>query len=238
MLAKAARALHEQSRDYVGSCQLSAKLQLHGFPVGRYRARTLIKCLRLTRRRRPYAHYRRATKPAVVAPNHLNRQFDPAQPNQRSAGDITQIRIGRRWWYVTVMMDLFSRRIIGRATGTMAGAYLAEEALKLAVAHRQPKGELLLHSDQGCQYSAQRFVGCLAEHAIQQSMSRRGNCWDNAVVERFFRTLKDEWLPTNGYISQDQANKDSARFLMYYDQQRPHSRLDNLPPAVSERLEA
>ena len=235
-LAKAARALHEQSRRYQGSRQLSANLRLHGFHVGRCRAGTLIKCLGLTRRRRPYAHYRRATKPAVVAPNHLDRQFDPAQPNRCWAGDITQIRIGRRWWYVAVVMDLFSRRIIGWATGTMAGSYLAEEALKLAVAHRQPEGELMFHSDQGCQYSAQRFVDCLAECSIQQSMSRRGNCWDNAVVERFFRTLKDEWVPTAGYTSVDEANKDFARFLIYYDQQRPHSRLNNLPPALFERL--
>lgn len=236
VLAKVARALHEQGRHSLGSRRLSAGLRHQGFDVGRYRARTLIRELGLKRRRRPYAHYRRATKPAVVAANHLDRQFDPARPNQCWAGDITQIRVGRRWWYVAVVMDLFSRRIIGWATGTMAGSYLAEQALALALAHRQPTGELLFHSDQGCQYSAQRFVDFLASHSIQQSMSRRGNCWDNAVLERVFHTLKHEWVPTAGYASHDEANKDFARFLIYYDQQRPHSRLNNLPPAAFERL--
>lgn len=174
MLAKAARALHEQSRDYVGSRQLSAKLQLHGFPVGRYRARTLIKCQRLTRRRRPHAHYRRATKPTVVAPNHLNRQFDPAQPNQRSTGDITQIRIGRRWWYVTVMMDLFppdhrpghrhdSRGVPGR--GSPEAGRGAPPAQRRAVAP--------LRSRLPIQRAALRRLPGRARHPAEHELSRQ-----------------------------------------------------------------
>lgn len=238
VLAKAARTLHEQGRCSLGSRRLSASLRNQGHDVGRYRARTLIKQLGLKRRRRPYAHYRRATKPAIVADNDLNREFDPAAPDVAWAGDITQVRVGRRWLYIAIVMDLFSRRIVGWATGSMADAYLAEQALELALAHRQPQEPLLFHSDQGCQYSAQRFVDFLARRSIRQSMSRRGNCWDNAVVERFFHTLKHEWMPTSGYATFDEATKDFSSFLIYYDQQRPHSRLNDVPPATFEWLAA
>jgi len=235
VLEAAIRRVHAQSRQTVGARGLSAALRLVGHRVGRYRAASLLSRLGLVRRRRPHSHYKRYTKPAVVAPNKLRRQFDPAYANAFWAGDITQLNIGGRWLHMAVVMDLFSRRIVGWAYGRIADARLVEEALAMALAARRPPEGLLFHSDQGCQYASERFRAFLAQHGIEQSMSRRGNCWDNAVVERFFRTLKHEWVPQQGYQCHEQAQRDLTDFVRYYNHQRPHSRLDNIPPALFER---
>lgn len=237
-LAQAVRALHAQSRQTIGARRLSAGLRAQGYGVGRFRAAGLLRRLALPKRRRRYEHYKRVTKPATVAPNHLNRQFDPAEPNRFWAGDITQLKIGRQWLYLAVVMDLFSRRVVGWALGRIADAHLTEQALTLALALRRPAPGLTFHSDQGCQYTADRFVAFLASHSIRQSMSRRGNCWDNAVIERLFKTLKYEWVPVQGYRTFDQAQRDLTDFLVYYNLQRPHSRLNHVPPVLFEHMAA
>lgn len=237
-LGRKLRALHKQHREALGTRGLSKALRKEGVFIGRYRMRTLIKTFDLQRRRPRYAHYRRATKPAVVAPNILDRRFNPARSDTLWAGDITYIRVGHGWLYLAVVMDLFSRRIVGWACSRTADAELSMKALKLAVALRRPMPELLFHSDQGCQYTADRFVECLAENRIVQSMSRRGNCWDNAVVERYFRTLKHDWMPENGYQNHFEAEKDVMDFISHYNHRRCHSASNNLPPALFEQQAA
>lgn len=237
-LRRKLRALHKQHREALGTRGLCKALRKEGVFIGRYRMRTLIKTFGLHRRRPRYAHYRRATKPAIVAPNILDRRFNPTQPDTLWAGDITYIRVGNSWLYLAVVMDLFSRRIVGWACSRTADAELAAKALRLAVAFRRPMPELLFHSDQGCQYTADRFVACLAENRILQSMSRRGNCWDNAVVERYFRTLKHDWMPENGYQNHLEAEKDVMDFISHYNHRRCHSASNHLPPALFERQAA
>lgn len=238
ILEAAVRELHAQSRHAIGSRRLSAGLRLRGHRVGRFKARSLIRQLALPIRRRPNLHCRRYTKPDAAAPNTLGRQYDPAEQDRFWAGDITQLLVGGKWLYMAIVMDLFSRRIVGWAYSHIADARLAETALSVAVAVRQPQAGLLFHSDQGCQYSAERFVSYLPAHGILQSMSRRGNCWDNAVVERFFRTLKHEWVPPAGYSHFEQAEKDLTDFIIYYNHERPHSRLNDVPPALFEQMAA
>lgn len=237
-LERKLRALHKEHREALGTRGLSKELRKEGIIIGRYRMRTLIKTFGLQRRRPRYAHYRRATKPALVAPNILDRRFNPTQPDTLWAGDITYIRVGNGWLYLAVVMDLFSRRIVGWACSRTADAELSVKALKLAVAIRRPLPELLFHSDQGCQYTADRFVACLAESRIIQSMSRRGNCWDNAVVERYFRTLKHDWMPEDGYQNHFEAEKDVMGFISHYNHRRCHSASNNLPPALFEQQAA
>lgn len=237
-LRRRLRALHEEHREALGTRGLCKALRKKGVSIGRYRMRTLIKTFGLHRRRPRYAHYRRATKPAVVAPNILDRRFNPTQPDTLWAGDITYIRVGNNWLYLAVVMDLYSRRIVGWACSRTADAELAAKALKLAVAFRRPMPELLFHSDQGCQYTAERFVACLAENRIVQSMSRRGNCWDNAVVERYFRTLKHDWMPEDGYQNHLEAEKDVMDFISHYNHRRCHSASNHLPPALFEQQAA
>jgi transposase InsO family protein len=237
-LERRLRALHKENREALGTRGLSKELRKEGTFIGRYRMRTLIKSFGLHRRRPRYAHYRRATKPAVVAPNILDRRFNPSRPDTLWAGDITYIRVGSGWLYLAVVMDLFSRRIVGWACSRTADAELSVKALRLAVALRRPMPELLFHSDQGCQYTAERFVECLAENRIVQSMSRRGNCWDNAVVERYFRTLKHDWMPEDGYRNHFEAEKDVMGFISHYNHRRCHSASNNLPPALYEQQAA
>ncbi|MBC3210436.1 IS3 family transposase [Pseudomonas sp. SWRI111] len=237
-LRRRLRALHKEHREALGTRGLCKALRKKGIFIGRYRMRSLIKTFGLHRRRPRYAHYRRATKPAVVAPNILDRRFNPTQPDTLWAGDITYIRVGNSWLYLAVVMDLFSRRIVGWACSRTADAELAAKALKLAVSLRRPMPELLFHSDQGCQYTADRFVTCLADNRIVQSMSRRGNCWDNAVVERYFRTLKHDWMPENGYQNHFEAEKDVMGFISHYNHRRCHSASNNLPPALFEQQAA
>ena len=232
------RAVHEEHREALGARGLSKALRKEGIFIGRFRMRTLINKLGLPRRRARYSHYRRATKPAITAPNILDRRFNPMQPDTLWAGDITYIKVGEGWLYLAVVMDLFSRRIVGWACSRTADTELSLKALRLAVARRRPMPELLFHSDQGCQYTADRFVAYLTENRIVQSMSRRGNCWDNAVVERYFRTLKHDWMPENGYRNHFEAEKDVIDFISHYNHRRCHSASNHLPPALFEELAA
>ena len=140
-LGRKLRALHRAHREALGARGLSKELRKEGIFIGRYRMRTLIKTFGLHRRRPRYAHYRRATKPAVAAPNILDRRFNPARPDTLWAGDITYIRVGNGWLYLAVVMDLFSRRIVGWACSRTADAELSMKALKLAVALRRPMPE-------------------------------------------------------------------------------------------------
>ncbi|WP_414868185.1 IS3 family transposase [Pseudomonas sp. IT-194MI4] len=169
------------------------------------------------------------TLTAIVAPNILDRRFIPSRPDTLWAGDITYIREGNSWLYLAVVMDLFSRRIVGWACSRTADAELSAKAPRLAV---------LLRPVESAQYTADRFAPCLAENRIVQSMSRRGNCWDNAVVERYFRTLKHDWIPENGYQNYFEAEKDVMGFISHYNHRRCHSASNHLPPALFEEQAA
>ncbi|MDF2643666.1 MAG: transposase [Pseudomonas sp.] len=234
-LERKIRQLHKEHRGALGARGLSRALKAEGMVVGRHRMGRLIQELGLVRRRARYAHYRRATKPSNIAPNVLERRFDPSHPNTFWAGDITYIRVGGSWLYLAIVMDLFSRRVVGWAFSRTADVELSLRALRLAVSLRKPSAELVFHSDQGCQYTADRFVTYLAEKQIVQSMSRRGNCWDNAVVERYFKTQKHDWSPENGYSNHFEAERDVMDFIVHYNHRRCHSASNNLPPALYEQ---
>lgn len=237
-LDKLMRQLHQDSRQSIGTRSMAKALSHAGYRMGRHRARSLMQAAGLERRRKRYSHYRRATKPAVLAPNVLNRQFNPARPNTSWVGDITYIRTSHGWLYLAVVLDLFSRRIVGWAFSPTADVELALKALRIALGFRAPAPGLVFHSDQGCQYTAERFVSLINEKGLVQSMSRRGNCWDNAVVERYFRTLKHDWMPQGAYASRKDAKKDVMDFIAYYNLERGHATLDYLSPADYEKLAA
>jgi putative transposase len=232
------RRLNSEFRGALGTRGFARELKKEGITMGRHRMRGLIKSLELDRRRKRFSHYRRATKPSATADNILARRFNVQRPNTFWAGDITYIRVGASWLYLAVVLDLFSRRIVGWAFSRTPDTELSLKALKLAVGMRRPGPELIFHSDQGCQYTAERFVAYLAENRIVQSMSRRGNCWDNAVVERYFKTLKHDWSPENGYGNHFEAERDVMDFIAHYNHRRCHSVSNNLPPATFEKLAA
>lgn len=232
------KRLFTLSRSSAGSRSIVAMMRERGYTIGRFKVRRLMKEARLMSKQ-PGSHaYRSATIERPDIPNRLNREFDVSVPNQVWCGDITYIWAGNRWCYLAIVIDLFSRRVVGWALSDKPDAALVTKALAIAYEQRgRPEG-VLFHSDQGCQYASRKFRQHLWRYRMEQSMSRRGNCWDNAPMERLFRSLKSEWVPTAGYRSVSEAMKDISFYLMdYYNWQRPHSYSGGIAPAeVENRL--
>lgn len=180
--------------------------------------------------------YKASGQNAILAPNLLNRAFNVKKPNQVWCGDITFIWSGKRWLYLSVVLDLYARRVVGWSMSKHADSILALQALDMAFESRGRPSGLIFHSDQGCQYTSHIFRQRLWKYKIRQSMSRRGNCWDNSPMERFFRSLKSEWVPETGYESMEQARSDVLRYIMqHYNWDRVHSYNNYLTPAAYEK---
>ncbi|WP_230578418.1 IS3 family transposase [Xenorhabdus bovienii] len=207
-----------------------------GTPVGRWLARRLMQEGGL-QSRQPGAHrYRPPGKEHVASPDFLQQHFAPASPNTRWCGDITYIRTQEGWRYLAVMMDLFSRRVVGMAISSSPDAELVCRALSNALETRPIEGRLIFHSDQGSQYSSKRFRRLLWRNQIIQSMSRRGCCYDNSPMERIFRSLKSEWVPPEGYQDMHDAMRDITQYLGgYYNYIRPHCFNGGISPVEYEK---
>ncbi|AMR17950.1 transposase (plasmid) [Klebsiella quasipneumoniae] len=172
---------------------------------------------------------------SIVSPNRLQRQFNPDAPDERWVTDITYIRTHEGWLYLAVVVDLFSRKIIGWSMQSRMTKDIVLNALLMAVWRRNPQKQVLVHSDQGSHYTSRQFRQLLWRYRIRQSMSRRGNCWDNSPMERFFRSLKNEWVPATGYVSfSDAAHAITDYIVGYYSALRPHEYNGGLPPNESE----
>ncbi len=170
-----------------------------------------------------------------VAPNHLNRQFQVDRPDRVWASDITYLWTRQGWLYIAVILDLFSRKVVGWSISQRMTSELVKKALDMAVIHRQPSKGLLHHSDQGSQYASHTYQAELKKHGMVCSMSRKGNFWDNAVVERFFRSLKTERTNHQRYASREVARRDVVDYiLMFYNSQRLHSTLGYRSPTDYE----
>ena len=164
----------------------------------------------------------------------LDREFTVSAPDEVWCRNITYVWAQGCWHYVAAVIDLFSRRV-GWAFSSRPDADLVVKALDVAYEQRGHPRNVLFHSDQGSQYGSRRFRQCLWRYRFKQSMSRRGNCHDNAPMERLFRSLKTEWVPSVGYMSVALAQQDIGRYLMqWYNWQRPHQFNEGLPPAVAE----
>jgi len=184
-------------------------------------------------RRRPGS---RGGPAAVLAPNHLQRQFDVAEPNRVWVTDITYIRTHEGWLFLAAVLDLFSRQVIGWSMGPRMDRELALNALLMAVWRRQPKQTVMVHSDQGSQFSSYDWQAFLKAHNLQQSMSRRGNCHDNAVAESFFQLLKRERIRRKTYTTREEARQDVFDYIeMFYNPKRRHSNNDRLSPVNYEK---
>lgn len=239
VLLAAVRTIHKDNRRSYGTRRMACELKDQGHAVGRHRARALMHEAGIWNDRRRPHHYRRALVPSHVAPNQLNRQFTPVAPNITWAGDITYLPTRKGWLYLAIVVDLYARRIVGWSFSATPDTALALGALKQAVQARKPASGLLFHSDQGCQYTSIAFVERLKQLGITQSMSRRGNCWDNAVVERIFRTLKHEWMQSTPYHDHAQAQADLLPFLSsWYNHRRLHSAIGMRPPAIVDAMAA
>ncbi|WP_155888043.1 IS3 family transposase [Cupriavidus sp. WS] len=231
------QAIHETSGQSYGSRRMSQELRRRGHAVGRHRARGLMREAQVAVRKARKHYYSKGGKSSAIAPNRLNRQFAVAQPNRVWAGDVTFIWTQQGWLYLAVVMDLFSRRVVGWAYSNSADTRLVVRALRIALSSRQPAEGLMFHSDQGSPYASHAFQELLREEGITPSMSRAGNCWDNAVVERFFCSLKGERIRDRIYCDRAEAQADITNYvLFFYNQQRLHSAAMNMPPAEYENL--
>jgi putative transposase len=173
---------------------------------------------------------------ADIAPNHLQQQFTVEAPNRVWVTDITYIRTHEGWLFLAAVLDLFSRQVIGWSMGPRMDRELALNALLMAVWRRQPKETVMVHSDQGSQFSSYDWQAFLKAHNLQQSMSRRGNCHDNAVAESFFQLLKRERIRRKTYLTREDARQDVFDYIeMFYNPKRRHSNNDRLSPVNYEK---
>lgn len=223
-----------------GSRRLSAVLRSQGLRIGRHRVRRLMREHRLRALwRRKFVHTTDSGHALPVSSNVLARQFNPSGPNRAWVSDITYIRTRSGWLYLAVVLDLYARKVVGWAMAPSMHAQLVCAALQLAIAQRQPAPGLIVHSDRGSQYASARHQALLSRHGLIGSMSRKGNCWDNAVMERFFLSLKTERVWQRNYANHAEAMKDIADYIVgFYNSVRLHSKLGNLPPNAFEQQSA
>ncbi len=175
-------------------------------------------------------------KPAVVAENRLEQKFDVEAPNQVWVTDITYIRTHEGWLYLAVVLDLFSRQVIGWSMRSRIDSELAINALLMAVWRRTPTAPVIVHSDQGCQYSSHDWQAFLKAHGLVASMSRRGNCYDNAVAESFFQLLKRERIRRKTYLDREEARRDVFNYIeMFYNPKRRHGYANDVSPVEFEQ---
>lgn len=177
----------------------------------------------------------RSGSPHVVVPNRLQRQFSTATPDEAWVTDITYIRTHEGWLYLAVVLDLFSRRVIGWSMHSRITKELALDALLMAVWRRNPQNAVTVHSDQGSQYTSHEWQAFLKEHGLEGSMSRRGNCHDNAVAESFFQLLKRERIRRHIYSTREAARSDVFNYIeMFYNTRRRHGFNNQLSPVEYE----
>lgn len=234
-LRKAIGRIHRKSRGRYGRPRLAVMLEREGFCVGQNRIRRIMREMGIEGRSGRKRN--RSTKPptqASPAPNLLARKFDVTTPNTVWAGDITEMYAGRAKLYLAVVVDLYSRLIVGWAISRSASAALVTEAMKRAVRQRRPSRGLIFHSDQGCQYSSQRFRAQLQVLGVTQSMSRRANCWDNSPIESFFSTAKRELIRETRWESPRQLGRALTKYVRFYNRERIHSTLDYMSPVDYE----
>jgi putative transposase len=236
-LAEHVQAAYHANRGVYGSPRVHAELQAQGIKCARKRVARLMRELDLAARRpRHRTKTTRSDPNARIAPNRLDRDFTATRPNEKWAGDITAIWTYEGWLYLAAVLDLFSRKVVGWAMAASADETLVEMALHMALLQRRPQAGLLHHTDRGCQYTSHAYQALLAEMHITVSMSRKGNCWDNAISESFFGTLKSECVDLVSFQTRAEAKQTVFEFVeCFYNRVRLHSSLGYVSPVVFEQ---
>ena len=231
------RRVHQDSKGVYGSPRVHAELVAKGIRTGRHKVARLMRLERL--RGCPRRRFRVTTQRDPrhsVAKNLLKQDFAADAPNRRWASDITYISTHQGWLYLAVVMDLYSRRIVGWSMSRWMSRRIVLAALRMAIDARHPEGSLIHHSDRGGQYTSDDFRDALARHGIECSMSSSGNCTDNAAVESFFGLLKRERVNRVRYRTRDQARADVFDYIeVFYNRKRRHGYLGNISPADFEK---
>ena len=207
-------------------------LQVSRRRIGRLLAQAGLRC----KTRRTCKAPKTSGQAQTVAPNQLNREFTVQAPDKVYVGDITYLPTGEGWLYLAVVLDLCSRAVVGWSMANHMRAELVTQALSMAIGQRQPAAGLIMHTDRGSQYGAESYRQLLTQHGMQPSMSRKGNCWDNAVAESFFHTLKTELIYLEDFDTHEQAQTVVFEYIaVFYNRQRCHSANGYLAPLAYEQ---
>lgn len=230
------RASYEASGGIYGSRRVWGDLREVGEPCGKNRISRIMRENRIYAvrgYRSPRAKYGR---PSLLAPNHVRQQFDVERPDQIWVTDITYIRTWQGWLYLAAVVDLYARKVVGWSMKATLAKELALDALLMAVWRRKPMQSVIVHSDQGSQYGSDDWHRFCRTHNLIPSMSRRGNCYDNAVAESFFSSLKKERIRKIIYRTREDARADIFEYIeVFYNRQRRHSYLGGLSPEAFEQ---
>lgn len=230
--------IYQKSRRTYGSPRIHQKLLREGCAIGKKRVERLMQELGIQAvAKRKYKATTDSRHSQPVAENHLNRDFTPEKPNTSWVADITYIWTAEGWLYLATIMDLFSRKIIGWSLRDRLTKDLVIGALDMALKQRNLSFDLILHSDRGSQYASELYQLLLLKHGILCSMSGKGNCWDNAVMESFYRTLKVELIYQKTYQTRREAQRDIFEYIeVFYNRERLHSSLGYCSPEEYESL--
>ena len=238
-LNKLIEAIFIQGRKNYGTRRIQDKLkELYGLLVSRKRISQIMKSLNLkVKMRRRYKNTTDSNHNLPIAPNLLNRDFYASEPDTKYVGDITYISTGEGWLYLATVIDLYSRKVVGWSMDDTMKVSLVNDALNMAISHRNPTAGLLWHTDRGSQYASYSHKDLLQKNDIVQSMSRKGNCWDNAVAESFFKTLKSDLVYQTYFYTKNQAKREIFEYIeFYYNRVRSHSYLGNISPCKFEEM--
>jgi len=233
----AVRQVARDSRNSYGSRRMKHAMNALAFPMSRNKARRLMKEARVQARyRRKYKVTTDSNHENPVFDNVLDRQFEQSQPDQVYVSDITYLWTQEGWLYLAVVIDLCARRVVGWSMSSRMKADLVCDALQMAIWQRRPKAGLIVHSDRGSQYASKAYRRLLKAHGFIGSMSRKGNCWDNAVAESFFGSLKKEQIKWRHYQTRSEAQQDVLDYIsMFYNSKRLHSYLGYKSPGQYEK---
>ena len=232
------REIHRESKETYGTRRMAKALLAQGIPCGRARARTLMRLADVSvKQKRKFKVTTNSRHSLPVAPNLLSRNFEAEEPNQAWVSDITYIWTHERWLYLAVTLDLFSRQVVGWAMNNRLTSKLVTDALNMAFFRRQPDPGLVYHSDQGSQYCSLDFQKLLASYSMLSSMSHKGDCFDNAVAESFFSTLKTERICFTNYKTREEAKGSIVEYIeMFYNSRGLHSYLGYVSPREFEEM--
>ena len=228
-----------KGRKNYGTRRIQDKLkELYGLLVSRKRISYIMKSLGLrVNMKRRYKNTTDSNHSLPIAPNLLNRDFYASAPDTKYVGDITYISTGEGWLYLATVIDLYSRKIVGWSMDDTMKVSLINDALNMAIRHTNPPKGLLWHTDRGSQYASYSHKDLLQHHGIIQSMSRKGNCWDNAVAESFFKTLKSDLVYQTYFYTKVQAKREIFEYIeFHYNRERSHSYLGNVSPSRFEEI--
>ena len=232
------REVYEGSRQTYGSPRVYVELRDAGQEVGRHRVARLMRREGLVaRKKKRFRVTTQSNHSEPVAHNVLARKFDVKKPNRAWAGDITYLATAEGWLYLAVLLDLCTKAVVGWAMSEQLDASVALSALRMALERRRPAAGLVHHSDRGVQYASESYRAVLAANGLVPSMSRKGNCWDNAPAESFFSTLKTELVGDRVFPSRDAARTEVFEYIeAFYNRTRRHSSLEYVSPAQFEKL--